>query len=135
MSKFLAQDTRGVAFELGGQLGRCHTRITLHKHMYVIRHHFQGMQRDMQFGSLRSKQGFQAFRHRAKQHRLTIFRAENEVIFERKDRASVACIPVMFHAQNIVRCLVNNNYLTGERAADRNFLMLTEFVVIVSDLP
>ena len=89
--------------------------------MYVIWHDFQGMQRDMQLVSLQSQQGFQAFCHRPLQNRLAILRAEDKVVFERKNRASVACIPVLFHTQSIARCSMNNNYLTrkgqGEKAA------------------
>ncbi len=67
----------------------------------MIWHHFQGMQRDMQLGSLGSQQRFQAFRDRSQQYRLAILRAEDKVIFERKDGASIACIPLMFHTKSI----------------------------------
>jgi hypothetical protein len=70
------------------------------------------MQRDFQLLCFRCQQHFQAFCYRTNKHRLAILRAENEVIFQRKYCASVACLPVMFHAQSIAVCSMNNNYLT-----------------------
>ena len=55
---------------------------------------------------------FQALGNTINQDCLAILRAENEVIFERKDSASIACIPLMFHAKSIAVCSMNNNYLT-----------------------
>src|SRR5947209_1622670 len=112
MSKFLPQDTRGIALKLGRQLCRSHARVALDTHVYVIRHDFQGMQRTMQFVSLERKQDFQALSHRPQQYRLAILRAKDEVIFERKDGVSVTCIPVMFHGQSITYCSTKFNYLT-----------------------
>jgi hypothetical protein len=108
----LAQHARGGALELCRQRRRSHPRITLDKHMYVVRHDFQGMQRDMPFISFDSQQHFQPFCHRSHQERLAILGTENEVIFERKDCASLACIPLMFPTKSRAVCSMKNTYLT-----------------------
>src|SRR5262249_8392153 len=133
MPKLLPQDSGRVALKLGSQLRRSHPRITLDKQMHVVRHHFQRMQRRLEFLSFYSQQGFEALCHRADQHRLAILGAKNEAIFERKYCVSITCIPVMFHTQSIVRCLMSINNLTRRKkrvdawgilvpAAQRRFL-------------
>ena len=93
--------------------------------MYVVRHDFQGMQGHMQFISFGRQQHFQPCCHRTDQDRLAILRAEDEVIFEREDGASVACIPVMFHITSIAQCSMNNNYLT-QKGLGKTAVLLTQ---------
>src|SRR5262249_54657070 len=119
MPEFLPQDTRGVAFELCRKLRRSHAGIALNTQVDVIRHHVQCVQRGFQLLSFRGQQRLQAFGDRPLQYRLAVLGAENEVILERKDRASVACIPALFHARSIALCLMNSNHLTGQSRRKR----------------
>ena len=112
MPKLVPQYTRGGALELSSQLRRSHARIALDNHVHVIGHHVQGMQGHLKFVGFRSQQRFQAFCHSPLHNRLTVLRAENEVIFERKDRASIACIPLMFPTKSRAVCSMKNTYLT-----------------------
>src|SRR5262245_27338411 len=41
------------------------------------------------------------------------------MIFERKDSASITCIPLMCHAQRIPRCSMNDNHLTQKGRGKR----------------
>jgi hypothetical protein len=47
------------------------------------------------------------------------------VVFERENRASVACISVMFHAHRRARCSMNNNYLPRKEQG-RKAVLLTQ---------
>ena len=78
----------------------------------MIGHDFQRMQRGLEFSGFAVQQDFQAFVNRSHQDRFAVLRAEDEVILEGEDRASVACIPVMFHTTSIAHRLINYNYLT-----------------------
>jgi hypothetical protein len=69
------------------------------------------MQRYMQLIGLGRQQHFQPFCHRTQQNRLAILWAENEVIFEKKDSASIVCIPLMFHIKGIALCSINHYLL------------------------
>jgi len=90
--KFLAQYSTGLTFKPIGDLGNRKSRVTLNEEVDVIRHDFQGMNRQREFVRGILEKRFQTIRYRTFKHGPAVFWAPNKVKFKRENRRSVLCV-------------------------------------------
>jgi hypothetical protein len=88
----LAQYSTGLTFKPIGDLGNRKSRVTLNEEVDVIRHDFQGMNRQREFVRGILEKRFQTIRYRTFKHGPAVFWAPNKVKFKRENRQSVLCV-------------------------------------------
>lgn len=99
MRKFLSQDARGMTFNLMRQLRWAPGRTRLDEQVHVIRHHFTCVDFRTQLMRLLGDQFKQPSPDLFSQDRQPIFWAPHKVILQAEDRARIAFISCIFHAE------------------------------------
>jgi len=113
--ELLAQQSRGVAFELVGKALRCFGWVAFDKQMNVVWHDFECLNRNVQLLGLLVQQGAQFFRNLPCENFATILWTPNQVIFQGENASCIAPIPCVAHRASISHNSLSVNYLTKER--------------------
>jgi len=112
--KFLAQHSTGLTFKTIGSLGNRKGRVTFNKEVHVIRHDFQGVnrQREVVCGIL--EKHFQTISDRTFKDGPTVFRTPNKVKFERENRRSILCVTGHYSIYTQSKYLMKRQTETGD---------------------
>lgn len=98
--ELLTQDAGSVAFELRHDMRHGKGRVAFNDKVYVVRHHLHRMYHCTHLLRLLGKQFFQAVCDVVNQYRAPILRAENDVIFEGVNCASVLSVACVNHRED-----------------------------------
>ena len=115
LRELLAQQARGITFELVGKTLRCFGWIAFDKQMNVVWHDFERLNRNIQLMSLLIQQRAQFFSDFPGQNFAAILWTPNQMIFQVENASCVAPIPFIAHGSRVSHSSLSVNYLLKEK--------------------
>ena len=113
--KLLAENSRGVPFELVGKSLGCISRISGHEQVNVVRHDLKRFNDHIDLLRFFIQKVFQSFSNFTGEYIRSVLWTPNEVIFECKDGACAGSRMTIRHRTIVLICFKDVKCITKER--------------------